>query len=131
MTGAGAATGTGPAPPLAERVRSAIVGRDIDAFAALLAEDVRWGDDDAPNRCRSRTDVTATLARGVLGGGTADLLEVATGTRGILCALRVSWPGREAPAVLYHVYLVGDDRIHEIQRYDDRRSAAEAGGLAT
>ena len=121
---------TSGALPLAERVRVALESRDVAAFGALMADDARWGDDDAPNRCRSRADVTETLARGLAAGGDAEILELVTGTDGILCALRVRWPGQPVEGILYHVYLVSAGRIVEIRRFDDRASALEAAGAA-
>jgi hypothetical protein len=60
------------------------------------------------------------------------IAEVATGTSGVLCHLNVTFPegvrGKDDHD-LFQVYLVTDGRIAEIQRFDDRRSAAETAGL--
>jgi ketosteroid isomerase-like protein len=119
----------GGSASLAEDVRLALEGRDPEAFGRLLADDARWGDDDNPRRCRSRTDVVATLARGLAGGGEADLLEVTPGRVGVLCGLRVRWPGQPTGRLLYHVYRVAGGEIVEIQPFDDRVAAAEAAGV--
>ena len=37
---------------LATRISEAYRDADLERFGALLADDVRWGDDDHPNRCR-------------------------------------------------------------------------------
>ncbi|MHB1499221.1 MAG: hypothetical protein ACYCXN_15085, partial [Acidimicrobiales bacterium] len=48
---------------LADRLRTALTARDLDAFGRLLSDDVRWGSDDHPRACRNRSDVLATSAR--------------------------------------------------------------------
>ena len=48
---------------LAERVRAALCDRDLQAFGALLSDEVRWGSDGHPRACRNRTDVLATFSR--------------------------------------------------------------------
>jgi ketosteroid isomerase-like protein len=119
---------------LAERVHQALDARDLDAFGALLSDDVRWGSDDHPRTCRNRSDVLATFSRILAEGAEGEVTEIATGPRGILCGLAVWWPAPEVhqdDRRLYHVYLTEGGRIVEIQRYDDRRSAAAAAGLGT
>ncbi len=63
----------------------------------------------------------------------ADITEVAAGSRGLLCGLAERWPasatGRQ-DRELFHVYLVRDGRIAEIEPYDDRAAAARAAGVA-
>ncbi len=46
---------------MAAQVRGAFESRDPKRFGALLADDARWGDDDAPNKCRSRAEVVETF----------------------------------------------------------------------
>ena len=118
---------------LAGKLEAAFRSRDIPAFTALLADDVRWGDDDHPRRCRSRADVEATFGRLMAEGVDAEIDEVEPGRDGILCRLRVNWPDpkdRRRGMAFYHAYLVREGRITEIKRLDDRRSALDAvGGL--
>ncbi len=118
---------------LPERLRAAYLTRDLEALGALLADDVHWGDDDLPRRCRNRSEVLATFARGMDAGADAEITELLEGTNGILCGLVVRWPDAgQRPGdgrLLYHVYLTRDERIAEIRRYDDRASAAEAAGV--
>jgi hypothetical protein len=64
----------------------------VDAFGALLADDVSWGDDDHPRECRNRSDVVATFTRLVSDGADGDIAELVKGAKGILCSLSVSWP---------------------------------------
>lgn len=117
---------------LANQIRQAFRTHDIAAFGALLSDDVRWGDDDHPRRCRNRSDVLSTFDRLLSSGVDGTITEMVTGAAGILCRLSVTWPennSRLGERDLYHVYLVTDGRISEIRRYDDRRSAAEAAGV--
>lgn len=115
---------------LAESLVQALASRDLDALGALLADDVRWGDDDHPRRCRCRSDVVATFGRLLAEGVEATITEVLTGSRGAVCGLRVRWHGgvRRPERHLYHLYLVSDGRIAEIRAFDDRASAADAAG---
>jgi ketosteroid isomerase-like protein len=118
---------------LTERVRAALTTRNLRAFGALLSDDVRWGDDDHPRRCRSRSDVLATFRRLMGDGVEADITELVAGTNGLLCGLDVQWPtpgDHPSKRTLFHVYLVRDGHIVEIQPYDDRESAASAAGIA-
>lgn len=117
---------------LAARVRTALTARDLDAFGAFLSDDVRWGDDDHPRRCRSRSDVLATFRRLMGEGAEADITELVAGTNGLLCGLSVRWSGTEdhpRERTLFHFYLVRDDHIVEIRPFDDRDSAARAAGV--
>jgi ketosteroid isomerase-like protein len=117
---------------LADRLRAALGSRDLDAFGTLLSDDVRWGSDDHPRACRNRSDVLATFDRLMSEGAEGAITELAVGTEGILCGLAVSWPTPSQhpdDRKLFHAYLVRGGRIVEIQRYDDRDSAAEAAGI--
>lgn len=102
---------------LTERVRAACTTRDLHAFGALLSDDVRWGDDDHPRRCRTRSDVLATFRRLMDDGVEADITELVAGTNGLLCGLAVKWPtpgGHPSGRTLFHVYLVRDHHIVEV-----------------
>lgn len=114
---------------MAAQLRRALEARDLSAFEALLAEDARWGDDDAPNKCRGRAEVIATFQRLIASGVTGEVADLKTGPAGVLCHLRIRWPdpgshpGRDE---VFHLYLVRDGRIIEIQPYDDREAAETA-----
>src|SRR5439155_1135872 len=88
-------THTDAVGPIAERIRSAFVAHDLAAFGMLLAEDVRWGDDDHPRKCRSRPDVLATFSTLMAQGVDAEVTEVTAGSAGVMCCLRVRWPNPE------------------------------------
>ena len=119
-------------PLLVEQVREALVTRNLDAFGSLLGDDVRWGGDQHPRACRSRADVVATFTRIIAEGAEGKVMDIAAGPRGIVCELAVTWSrgeNRSDERVLYHLYLVRDGRIVEIQPYDDRTSAEVAAGI--
>ena len=114
---------------IAEQIVAAFATRDLAAFGALLTDDARWGDDDIPNRCRSRRDVVATFDRLLQRGLGGEVVETTTGRHGVMCRLRVDWPAETRGPhrqTLYQVYLVRDGRIAEIRAYDDPTSALEA-----
>jgi ketosteroid isomerase-like protein len=122
----------GDAKSLATKLERAYSTGDLEKVAPLFAEDIRWGDKELPWKCRGRSEVLATFSRFMARGVTADVTEMKTGTKGVLVGLRVRWPDQATnhDRVLFHVYLVQDDEIAEIQRYDDRRCAARAAGVA-
>jgi hypothetical protein len=114
---------------LAEQISAAYRSADLTAFGSLLADDVRWGDDDHPNRCRSRGDVLRTFAGWMDSGVTADLVDVTTGPLGVACRLHVTWvdpQDRQRGVDFFHVFMVSDGLVREIRRYDDKRSAESA-----
>jgi ketosteroid isomerase-like protein len=117
---------------LAQRLSLALASRNLDALGALFSDDVTWGDVTHPRGCRNRTDVLATFSRLLDFGVSGNITELATGSRGILVGLEVTWPEdspRESDTSLFQVYLVRDDKIVEIRRFDDRTSAARVAGL--
>jgi ketosteroid isomerase-like protein len=119
---------------LAQRLSLALASRNLDALGELLSDDVRWGDDTHPRACRNRGDVLATFSRMLDFGVSGNVTELATGSKGILVGLEVTWPEdspRESETNLFQVYLVRDDHIVEIRRFDDRTSAASVAGLHT
>lgn len=100
----------------------------MDALGSLLADDARWGDDDHPNKCRSRTDVLATFNRLLGEGVDGEVTEAIVGPRGVAVLLHVEWPnqGDGRGVNFYQAYLVRDGLVTEIQRHDDRKSAVAA-----
>lgn len=118
--------------PIAEGLRRAYETRDLSLLAALLADDVRWGDVNHPRGCRTRGDVLATFGALMADGVDGEIAELVEGDNGLLCRLEVHWPdptARPDDRELFHKYLVRDGLIAEIQRYDDRPSAAHAAGV--
>jgi ketosteroid isomerase-like protein len=117
---------------LVDQVRSALTSRDLDAFGALLTDDVRWGDENHPRGCKNRAEVLKTFARGMSEGMNGTVRELESGSNGILCRLSMSWPEghpRADDVDIVHVYLVRDGHIFQILRFFDRDSAARAAGL--
>ena len=116
---------------MAAQITAAFQARDMAAFGALLADDVRWGDDEAPGKCRTRGEVIATFQRLLAEGVRGEVGEAKTGPAGVLCRLRIHWPdpGIRSRDQVFHLYRVRDGQIAEIKPYDDR-SAAETA-LAT
>jgi hypothetical protein len=113
---------------IADQLRSAFATKDLETLGRLLADDARWGDDDHPNKCRSRSDVIATFDR-LLGEGVhGEVTETLVGPNGVAVALHVQWPnpGDGRGINFYQAYLVRDGLVTEIQRHDDRRSALAA-----
>lgn len=114
---------------MAAQIRTAFEARDMTMFGALLAEGARWGDDGAPNRCRSRAEVVATLQRLIDAGVSGEVLDLKTGPAGVLCHLRAHWPGHPGLTgrdELFHLYRARDGEIIEIEPYDEREAAEAA-----
>jgi SnoaL-like domain len=113
---------------IANQLRSAFATKDLDLLGQLLAPDARWGDDDHPNRCRSRADVIATFDRLLGEGVEGTVTEAITGPNGVAVLLHVEWPnpGEGRGVNFYQSYIVADGLVIEIQRHDDRRSAIAA-----
>ncbi len=114
---------------IAAQVTAAFEARDLVSFGALLADDARWGDDDAPNKCRSRRDVVGTFERLLASGVSGAVTETRTGPAGILCHLRVHWPDPTDPVrrdEVLHLYRVRGGQIVAIEPFDDRLAAEAA-----
>jgi hypothetical protein len=113
----------------AAQIREALNTRNLDELYDLLAEDVRWGTDDHPRKCRSRSDVLKTFKRQLAEGVRGTVDETITGARGVACRFQVEWPDpadRRRGVRFFHVYILSGDKIAEIQRHDDRESVEAA-----
>jgi hypothetical protein len=110
------------------RLEAAFASRDLDALGRLLAVDARWGDDDHPNKCRSRSDVVGTFERLLGQGVEGSVTESRTGPKGVAVKLHVQWPNSDdgRGVNFWQSYIVSDGVVTEIQRHDDRRSAVAA-----
>ena len=116
---------------MAGEVRASLEGRDLEGFRALLADDVRWGGDVMPNRCRNRSQVVDTFRRQLAGGLQGRVSSLEIGPAGILCRLTVTFPAEKAGAKtreLFHLYHVSGERITEIEPFVERRPALAALG---
>lgn len=118
---------------MATEIRGAFESLDIARFGALLADDVRWGDDTAPNKCRTSAEVVATFERLLADGVRGEVADLKTGSAGILCRLVLRWPdepvhlGRDE---IFHLYRVRGRRISEIEPYDSASEAEAALSLS-
>ena len=118
---------------LAVRLRDAYAARDMTAIGQLLCDDVDWGTDDSPRRCRTRDQVVDTLTMALRHGADGEIVSMDIGTAGILAKLVVRWlPGDERPeeSLIYHVYRVRGERVSQILAFDDEVGAREAAGVA-
>jgi ketosteroid isomerase-like protein len=119
--------------PFTDQLRDALASRDLEAFGALLSDDVRWGDDSHPRGCRNRSEVLKTFARALSAGVDGTVSELESGPQGILCRFDVTRPEGDLRADdldVFHVYLVSNGQIVQILRFFDRESAANAAGLS-
>ena len=109
-------------------LQAAFGNRDLGALGRLLAADARWGDDDHPHKCRSRSDVVGTFERLLSDGVEGSVAESVTGPNGVAVKLHVQWPnpGEGRGVNFWQSYIVADGVVTEIQRHDDRRSAVAA-----
>lgn len=113
---------------MGESIRAAYERADLEAFGALLADDVTWGENH-PNQCTSRADVLRTFSGWVGAGVTATVTAIETGPGGVACQLHVAWVDpndKKRGQDFWHVLLVRDGQINEIRRHDDARAARAA-----
>jgi hypothetical protein len=109
------------------RLRSALESSDLDAYAALLAEDVRWGD-----TCNSRADVLKHLLGRRAAGIETTLVEFSPGDTAVLVGFTVkdaSHSGSTHERSVYQVLGLRDRLIIDISGYPSRTEAAEHAGL--
>ncbi len=113
---------------IAETLTTAFAAKDMDALGTILADDARWGDDNHPNRCRSRSDVIGTFTRLLGEGVDGTVTETVVGRGGVAVKLHVEWPnpGEGRGVSFYQSYIVSGGLVTEIRRHDDRRSAVQA-----
>ena len=127
--------GAGVTSPQVDRVaallRAAFETRDLTSFGALLADDVWWGDDDRPPRCRGRSEVLGTFSRLVGQRLETTVTDIAFGPFGLVAVMQARWADtREAreETGLYHAYLIRGGLITQISRYEALDAALEAIG---
>ena len=116
---------------VAALLRAAFDRHDLSSFGALLADDVWWGDDDQPHRCRGRSDVLATFSRLVGQGVETRVTDVILGPVGLVVVMQARWAddrNTRKEVALYHAYLIRGGLITQISRYEARAAAVEAIG---
>jgi ketosteroid isomerase-like protein len=111
---------------IAEQVRTALAGGDLEAFAHLLDPDVTWGaPGDASPPCRNRKQVLEWYRRGRSNGRRALDVDVTVHGDKLLVAMTVTDADGEA-APRWQVLTVRDDRVVDIRGYDDADAARAA-----
>lgn len=113
---------------IADRIQAAFATKDLDLLARVLAENARWGDDDSPDKCRSRSDVIGTFDRLLAEGVDGTVTETIVGDHGVVVLLHVEWPdpGDSRDLDVFQAYLIKDGAVTEIQSHDDRLAAVNA-----
>lgn len=118
---------------VAQQVRAALAGADLDAFAALLDPAVTWGPPGDPTPpCRNREQVLAWYRHGRDEGRRAEVLDVTVHQDKILVAMTVTSPAPHSddpPAQRWQVLTVADGRVSDIRGYDREAAARNAAGL--
>ncbi|HLZ26411.1 MAG TPA: nuclear transport factor 2 family protein [Chloroflexota bacterium] len=117
---------------VASHLRAAVESGDLDAYGALLADDVRWGADDVPGACRGRADVLDRLTRMRDAGMQTRVLEVTAGHSSVLLGVTSTQPAADGTShsrTVFQVMTLRDGRISEIRGFPSRTEAAAAAGL--
>jgi len=120
---------------LAERIRSALEGGDLEQIGALLHPDAHWGPPGgASGECTNRRQVLAYWGASKGAGTRASVTEVVIEGDKVLVGLRVT--GRQDPSGRgddpfdrWQVLILRDGLVCDIRGYDHRADAAEAAGL--
>jgi ankyrin repeat protein len=109
---------------VAAELRTAYETQDLERFAAVLAEDVRWG--AGPMGCSSREQVldwyTALHARGLR----AQIEEVLVGRRAIAIGLLVRRSRDDPRELIYQGFVVEHGLVRSIENLADRDAALAA-----
>lgn len=120
-----------PNNKVAKQLFTALENRDLNAFGKLLAEDVRWGDDSNPKKCRSREEAITTFKRLLDQGVDGEIESITATPNGILCKFKVKTPNENDNTfrTLYHLYKTTGDAISEILPFESRSEAELAAEL--
>jgi ketosteroid isomerase-like protein len=117
---------------LARRGYEAALRGDLDAIAALLAEDVRWhgGDPSAPGACNGRGEALEFMRRAVEGHAVGELVDVVDAGEKVVVILRPasSADGDESPPVA-NLTTFRDGQVVEMVHYPDPAAALAAAGV--
>jgi hypothetical protein len=114
---------------VAEKIRLAFAGPDLELLAPLLHPTVRWGDGPQPRACRSRADVLVTFARLLGNGVSGEVIDLQVLPGGVVAHLRVRWPDPHSPDArteVWQSYQVEDGLITLIQGHDHADEARQA-----
>ena len=118
---------------VAARLRVAVESQDLEAYGALLDDNVRWGpEEETPETCHSQQQVVARLAAQRAAGLQTQLIEVVPGDDAVLVGFNVKRPvtgGFAREHVVYQVLKLRNQLVVDIRGYGDRASAAAAAGI--
>lgn len=121
------------ATKFADKLRAALESGELDAFGALLADDVRWGgSEETAETCHTRADVIGRLTKMRAAGMETSVLEVTATDDAALVGFNVSEPtseGTRRQRTVFQVMTLRDGRIADIRGFPSRTDAAEHAGL--
>jgi hypothetical protein len=114
---------------VADQIRLAFAGPDLELLAPLLHPKVRWGAGPQPRACRSRADVLVTFARLLGDGVSGEVIDLQVLPGGVVAHLRVRWPEpqpEDARLEVFQSYRVVEGLVIEIEGHEDQQAAAHA-----
>lgn len=116
---------------IAGKLLAALENRNLTAIGKLLSDDVRWGGDNHPRKCRNRQDVIATFDRWLDQGIDGEIKSIVATSNGVLCKFRVKIPNENDNGfrTLYHLYKTTRGTITEILPFESRTEAESAAEL--
>lgn len=90
---------------------AALADRTVDAFSALLTEDVRWGAEHGGNECTNRTEVNNHYAGLIAAGVTVRVTDIHGEGDTLTAKLGIKRPGQEDYSKTVSVRLTLRDRL--------------------
>lgn len=121
---------------LAERVRAALDGADLDAMRELLAPNARWGPGEDPGAgCQNRNEVLQWWQQGRDRGRRGRVAEIVAAPGKLLVGLKVSEaaggvaPVGEGEIDRWQVLTIDGGKVVDIRGFDDRQAAAASAGV--
>ncbi|MGD0054623.1 MAG: nuclear transport factor 2 family protein [Acidimicrobiales bacterium] len=121
--------------PAANRLKIALEGADVDAFAQLLDPNVRWGPPDAPSPpCRNKEQVLSWYRSAASEGARAQVVEMDVIGDRVVVELLVQRAAkgtpRGEPSPRWQVYTLRDGLIVDIVGFDTRSEANERARIS-
>ena len=114
---------TQDAQAIAQQLRSAFEGLDLESLGEILAPDVRWGgEEDTPQTCHSRADVLAWYGDLSARGFRANVVEAAVEPDRVVLTLDVSRPGG-GTSRNYQAFRIAGGRIVDIRDHGEAPAA--------
>ncbi len=117
----------------AKQLRAALTASDLQAYAALLDEHVRWGGEtDTPETCHGRTAVLDRMSSHLQAGMRTTVIDIVPGVNAVLLVLRVSWPvtnGFAREGTVYQALQLQHQQVVDIRGYANRDEAARHAGV--